>query len=338
MQVESGAPARRIARARRYDVLLLFAGCRTKFAADPEKYLELAPEQRSMHHVAVPVSVTLTRGRATPHPAPSTQHEHPHDRTCTPHPALSTQHREVEYTCPMHPEVVQIGPGSCPICGMALEPRDDHGGPAENPELADMTRRFWVAAALTAPLVLLAMAGMTGGHAAALACRRPMRPWIELALATPVCLWAGWPFFERAWRSVVTRHLNMFTLIGLGVGVAYGYSVVAVAGAGHLSGGVPRRDGARRRLLRGRGGHRHARAARPGARAARAEPDRRRDQARCSVSRRTRPRAAARRRQRRRTCRSATVHAGRPAARAAGRRFRSTASCSKARARSTNRW
>ena len=131
----------------------------------------------------------------------------------------------------MDPEVVQIGPGICPICGMALEPRVGSVGPAESSELADMTRRLWVAALLTAPLVLLTMVSMTGGHAAAWVAPS-IRPWVELALATPVCLWAGWPFFERAWRSLVTRRLNMFTLIGLGVAVAFGESVVAVVAPG----------------------------------------------------------------------------------------------------------
>jgi len=117
------------------------------------------------------------------------------------------------WTCPMHPEVVRDAPGDCPICGMALEPRA--GSSEENPELRDMTRRLVVSAALTAPLVTIAMTL----HAS----------WLELLLATPVVLWGGWPFFVRAARSLVTRHLNMFTLIGLGVGVAYLYSVVATA-------------------------------------------------------------------------------------------------------------
>jgi P-type Cu+ transporter len=124
----------------------------------------------------------------------------------------------VEYTCPMHPEVVQIGPGTCPICGMALEPKEIRTGDTENPELADMQRRFWISLALSSPLLVISMASL--GPPA-------MRTWIALALATPVVLWAGWPFFVRAWQSLVTRHLNMFTLIGLGVGVAYVYSVYA---------------------------------------------------------------------------------------------------------------
>jgi len=126
--------------------------------------------------------------------------------------------KDVEYTCPMDPEVVQMGPGTCPICGMALEPREIQAGDSENPELADMQRRFWVSVVLSLPLLIFSMA-MLGPHAS--------RSWIELALATPVVLWAGWPFFVRAWQSLVTRNLNMFTLIGLGVGVAYVYSVYA---------------------------------------------------------------------------------------------------------------
>jgi P-type Cu+ transporter len=131
----------------------------------------------------------------------------------------------VEYTCPMHPEIRQIGPGSCPICGMALEPvmagADDSG----NPELADMTRRFWVGLALTLPVFILEM----GGHVSGLAMRVGMQNsnWIQLLLSTPVVLWAGWPFFVRGWQSLVTRNLNMFTLIALGTGVAWAYSIVA---------------------------------------------------------------------------------------------------------------
>ncbi len=121
----------------------------------------------------------------------------------------------VEYTCPMHPEITRQGPGSCPICGMALEPRTVTAA-EDNAELRDMTRRFWICVALTAPilaLMIFAMGAFT---------------WVEFALATPVVLWGGWPFFERGWRSVLNRRLNMFTLIGLGTGAAYLYSVAAV--------------------------------------------------------------------------------------------------------------
>ncbi len=132
-----------------------------------------------------------------------------------------------EYTCPMHPEVVQDGPGSCPKCGMALEPRTVTAEEAENPELVDMSRRLWFAAAFTVPLFLVAMGDMLPGEPVSSLLSPNVRVWLELALATPVCLWSAWPFYQRALQSVVNRSLNMFTLIGLGVGVSYGYSVVA---------------------------------------------------------------------------------------------------------------
>ena len=128
------------------------------------------------------------------------------------------------YTCPMHPEIRQIGPGSCPICGMALEPEQVSLDDAPDPELIDMTRRFWVALALTVPVFVLEM----GAHLGIMNLVSPVTSnWISFVLATPVVLWAGTPFFVRGWRSVVTRHLNMFTLIAMGTGVAWVYSVVA---------------------------------------------------------------------------------------------------------------
>lgn len=129
------------------------------------------------------------------------------------------------YTCPMHPQVRQVGPGSCPICGMALEPEVVTADSGPNPELKDMTRRFWVGLVLTAPVFALEM----GGHLTGLMMLMDGRSsaWIQFALATPVVLWSGWPFFERGARSVVNRSLNMFTLIAMGVGVAWLYSVVA---------------------------------------------------------------------------------------------------------------
>jgi Cu+-exporting ATPase len=134
------------------------------------------------------------------------------------------------YTCPMHPEVRQAGPGSCPICGMALEPVMAEAVVQRNPELADMTRRFWVGLVLTLPVAMVQM----GGHVL------PLHMWVEprltnffqLALSTPVVLWAGWPFFVRGWRSILTRSLNMFTLIAIGTGVAWVYSVVATIAPG----------------------------------------------------------------------------------------------------------
>ena len=129
------------------------------------------------------------------------------------------------YTCPMHPEIRQEGPGSCPICGMALEPDVVSADAAPNPELADMTRRFWVGLVLTLPVVALEMGGhMTGLHQWL---GQQTSNWLQLLLATPVVLWGGWPFFERGWASLKTRNLNMFTLIAMGTGVAWIYSVAA---------------------------------------------------------------------------------------------------------------
>jgi len=147
------------------------------------------------------------------------------------------------YTCPMHPQIRQVGPGACPICGMALEPLLVTSEAAPNPELADMTRRLWVGLALSVPLVALDM----GGHWLP-AIHRLVSPaaatWIEFALATPVVLWAGGPFFERGWRSLVTRNLNMFTLIAMGTGVAWAYSVAATLAPGAFPQAFRGMDGA----------------------------------------------------------------------------------------------
>jgi len=133
----------------------------------------------------------------------------------------------VEWTCPMHPEIVRDAPGSCPICGMALEPRNVVLDEAANPELVEMSRRFWTSSALTAPLLVVAMGDYIPGRPLEGLLAPGAMTWIELALATPVCLWGAWPFFVRGWHSIVNRSLNMFTLIALGVAVAYGYSLVA---------------------------------------------------------------------------------------------------------------
>src|SRR6266436_2729684 len=130
------------------------------------------------------------------------------------------------YTCPMHPQVKQIGPGFCPICGMALEPELASAEAAPNPELADMRRRFWVGLVLTLPVLALEMGGhLTNLH---VLLGRNSSNWVQFAFATPVVLWAGWPFFVRGWQSLLTRNLNMFTLIAMGIGVAWLYSVVAI--------------------------------------------------------------------------------------------------------------
>ncbi len=141
--------------------------------------------------------------------------------------------RQVQYTCPMHPEIVQDQPGACPKCGMALEPMTVSAA-EKNPELIDMTRRFWAGAGLVVPILILAMGGYLPvlGPLLERLVSHEVSMWMELLLATPVVLWAGWPFFQRGWRSVATWNLNMFTLIAIGVGAAYAYSVAAILAPG----------------------------------------------------------------------------------------------------------
>jgi Cu+-exporting ATPase len=212
------------------------AGCLDKFRGTPEKYL-----------AAKPGLVSLTPAPATPKTAgaPATQATKsayvcpmdPEVRQDHPGPcpkcgmALESESplpaTKIEYTCPMHPEIVRPGPGSCPICGMALEPRTVTAAEVENPELRDMSRRFWISTALTVPLLLVAMFDMLPGMPVERALPAGWLAWVELLLATPVVLWGGWPFFQRGWASVVNRSTNMFTLIAMGTGVAYTYSVIA---------------------------------------------------------------------------------------------------------------
>ena len=146
------------------------------------------------------------------------------------------------YTCPMHPQIRQVGPGSCPICGMALEPELASADSGPNHELADMTRRFWIGLALAVPVMALEM----GGHLTHLhmLLGQKLSNWLQFLLATPVVLWGGWPFFERGWQSLKTRNLNMFTLIAMGTGVAWAYSVVAIVLPGLFPSAVRTADGA----------------------------------------------------------------------------------------------
>src|SRR4029079_14101978 len=137
-----------------------------------------------------------------------------------------------KYTCPMHPEIIRDGPGSCPICGMALEPLTVSLEEEENHELKDMTRRFWIAVLSAIPVFLLGMSDLYPGQPLQQLVSMKVLQWVQLVLATPVVLWAGWPFFVRAWQSIANRSLNMFTLIGLGVGVGYLFSLIAVVWPG----------------------------------------------------------------------------------------------------------
>jgi len=146
------------------------------------------------------------------------------------------------YTCPMHPQIQQIGPGSCPLCGMALEPAEVSLDDAPNPELADMTRRFWISLMLTIPVFILEMGSHLIGSTHLISAQ--ISNWVQLSLATPVVLWAGWPFFVRGWQSIENRALNMFTLIAMGTGVAWIYSVVATVAPGIFPDAFRSGDGA----------------------------------------------------------------------------------------------
>ena len=139
---------------------------------------------------------------------------------------------EVLWTCPMHPQIVRKEPGNCPICGMALEPMTPAAGEAENPELRDMTRRFWVGVALSLPLLAIAMAEHFNKPALDALISPRLLVWVQLIFGTPAVLWCGWPFFQRGWASIISRRLNMFTLIALGTGVAYAYSLIAALAPG----------------------------------------------------------------------------------------------------------
>src|SRR5437016_2232118 len=228
------------------------AGCAREFEAAPEQYLEprLAPSGAMLTGIspaAAPVRKTVpihpsAAASLSPKPALAVA-----DYVCPMDPEVrqskpgacpkcgmalepmvpAAASAKTEYVCPMHPEIVRPEPASCPICGMALEPRVTSSEREQNPELARLTLRFWISVVLTVPILLAAM----GAYLLAIPLEKLISArvltWVELVLATPVVLWGGWPFFVRGWQSIITRSLNMFTLIGLGVAVAYGYSLVA---------------------------------------------------------------------------------------------------------------
>ncbi len=232
------------------------AGCKEKFSAAPAKYLTpktpvgIAP--MSAHVVTIAAAPTHRDSQpvvklpdATGAKSISASNVH----TCPMDPEVRQEGpgdcpkcgmalepviaalpvMKTEYTCPMHPQIVRDAPDSCPICGMELEPRTLSAGEEKNPELVSMTRRFWVCVTLTVPILLVAMADVMPGLSAIVQIASPRTwQWAQFILGTPAVLWGGWPFFVRGWRSVVTRNLNMFTLIGLGTGVAYAFSVVGV--------------------------------------------------------------------------------------------------------------
>jgi len=245
------------------------AGCLAKFQANPEKILSSPPKPMTMTSglvslgapTGIPKMVmpTLTTPTlSTPAAVGAGKQKDTRTYVCPMYPevrqigpgpcpkcgmALDPESPvlsaiKTEYTCPMHPEIVRAEPGSCPICGMALEPRTVTAE-EDNPELRNMTRRFWISLALTAPLLAIAMGSMLWPHFfmggivvergdhAVITPWSSILPWLELLLATPVVLWGGWPFFQRGWASLVNRSTNMFTLIAMGTGVAYLFSVVA---------------------------------------------------------------------------------------------------------------
>jgi Cu+-exporting ATPase len=197
-------------------------GCLDKFKTDPGTYLNREAAANSAAQHDTKVEYTCPMDPEIRQTGPGTC---PKCGMALEPVTLAAPQSRVEYTCPMHPEIVRDEPGACPICGMALEPREITQAEV-NPELADMKRRFWASVVLTAPLLILMVLDVSSKTAAWLPAAG--RRWLELLLATPVVLWAGWPFFQRGWASLVNRHLNMFTLIALGTGASYLFSVVAV--------------------------------------------------------------------------------------------------------------
>src|SRR5215472_2350442 len=212
--------------------------CAEKFEAEPEKFLKAPVRTGLVTLGAKPASVAVAHKpeiqAKTNYLCPMCADVRESKPGACPRcgmalePETPLAAKRVEYTCPMHPEIVRNAPGACPICGMALEPRTVSAeAEEENPELRDMARRFWVSLILTAPLLAVAMADMLPGMPLRHILPTSWLPWIELLLATPVVLWGGWPFFQRGWASVVNRSANMFTLIAMGTGAAYVYSVAA---------------------------------------------------------------------------------------------------------------
>ena len=209
------------------DYFFCCSGCRDLFSKQPEQYLQMHG-QSGMG----PAALSALVGAAVSYTCPM------HPEVGQPRPGACPRcgmalepttpvMTSTQYTCPMHPEIVRDGPGDCPKCGMALEAVTIEAE-AENTELADMSRRFWLSVVLALPVFISAMGAEFRQEAVNDLIQPFVRQWLELVLATPVVFWCGWPFFTRAWASIVNRNLNMFTLIGLGVGVAWTYSVVAV--------------------------------------------------------------------------------------------------------------
>ena len=206
--------------------------CLAKFRDNPNAFLTAQPSLSQLP-VSIQRSPKSTSYICPMHP----EVEQDHPGSCAKcgmalDPASTAAPSRVEYTCPMHPEIVRDGPGSCPICGMALEPRTVDLDIAENPELTDMMKRFRLAVFFTVPVFIVGMSDLIPGQPLQSIFSAQPLAWFQFVLASPVVLWCGWPFFERAWQSLVNRSLNMFTLIGLGIGVAYLFSAVATIAPG----------------------------------------------------------------------------------------------------------
>ena len=205
--------------------------CLAKFVADPDRYLPPAQSTTTKVAASSPASPAPSSGAYRCPMDPEVRSDRP--GACPmcgmalERAAMTPSASKTEYVCPMHPEIIRPEPGNCPICGMALEPRVVSMDEPENPELTDMTRRFRVGVVLTIPVFLMAMSDLIPGNPLPRILAPRAQAWLELGLSTPVVLWAGWPFFERMWTSFVNRSLNMFTLIGIGTGAAYSFSVVA---------------------------------------------------------------------------------------------------------------
>ena len=197
--------------------------CLQRFKADPARYVSAQLGTPTAEAAVLVARGTHSPDFQRPSSARTSRIPNPESRL----PTVATK-----WTCPMHPEIIRDGPGSCPICGMALEPLTITAEEPENEELHDMTRRFWTGVALTVPTLAIGMGDLIPGRPLERVLSPATAPWAQLVLATPVVLWGGWPFFVRGWQSVVNRSLNMFTLIGLGVGVAYVYSVIATIAPG----------------------------------------------------------------------------------------------------------
>lgn len=207
------------------------ASCLKKFEKNPDQFLKQrqdSPSEQESEAGGLKLQSNLNSrgGRETTHAGHSCCHQKPdhagHDRPTVPASG------EMIYTCPMHPEIEQDHPGDCPICGMSLEPKTVAGTEEDTSELQDMTRRFWIGGLLTLPVFVLAMSHLLPFDFARAIGDSSNSRWIQFVLTTPVVLWAAWPFFRRGWRSMLSRHLNMFTLITIGVGAAYAFSVVAL--------------------------------------------------------------------------------------------------------------